>query len=301
MLQHPTWRHFPVLSLRLELKMLDSFRLPPFAGSMFRGVLGWALKEVCSPEVYSYVFETASDRPGQADASRPFILLPPTQARQLHAEQRFDVELKLLGQGCEYLPEFIEAIMIAGDGGLGKQRARFELSKIVVDDGVRSWVCFDVACGWESAYQPLPSALGAFIRLPHIEPGQVALVFETPTRLVSHGEPLESPDFAAVMRAMYRRLNALLDVHGGNQESLTLLGQLEALEQILVQHDVAWVDWERSSNRQQRRHLMGGMVGTSVYSGPFHREWLEILSVGQVLHLGKATTFGMGKYRLAFG
>ena len=278
--------------------MKDRFRLPPFAGSMFRGALGWALKKVCPPDVYSYLFETASDRPGQSDASRPFILCPPTEARDLEHGQRLAIELKLLGRGCEYLAEFIEAVMLAGDHGLGKQRAQFELTKILVHDGTHLWVCFDAVCGWDKAYQPLPSALGAFARVPATRPDQVTLVFETPTRLVWQGEPLKTPDFPFVMRALYRRLNALLSIHGAASDSLTLLGQMEELEEIWAQHEVQWVDWERRSNRQQRRHIMGGLVGASRYCGDFRHEWLTLLAAGQVLHLGKAATFGMGRYRL---
>lgn len=296
--RQPGWTHLPVLCLRMELRMQDHFRLPPFAGSTFRGARGWALKKVCPPPVYRYLFETASDRPGQTDASRPFILCPPTQGRDLKVGQRLSVELKLLGQGCEHLADFVEAVMLAGEHGLGKQKARFELVKIVVHDGTRPWVCFDAACGWEGAYQPMPSALGAFARVPFAVPDQLTLVFETPTRLVWQGEPLTTPDFPVVMRALYRRLNALLDVHGASSDSLTLLGQMEELEETWAQHDVEWMDWERRSNRQQRRHVMGGLVGTSTYHGHFRREWLELLAAGQVLHLGKATTFGMGRYRL---
>ena len=300
MLEHSTWLHFPVLVLTLELKMRESFKLPPFAGSMFRGVLGWALKEVCGPSLYSYLFETVSKNPGQADASRPFVLIPPLEARQLKAEERLVIELRLLGSGCEYLPEFIEALLLAGDNGLGRQKARFELSKILVDDGARKWVCFDSVVGWDGAYQPLPSALGAFLKLPIEFPSSLELRFETPTRLVYHGAPAESPDFVSLMRALYRRINGIVSVHSGECESLTLLGQTEELAAVFTEHEVEWVDWERTSNRQRRRHVMGGFVGAARYHGDFRPEWLALLKAGEILHIGKATTFGMGRYRVSW-
>lgn len=294
----PSWRHFPVHSLALELCMLDGFRLPPFAGSMFRGALGWALKKVCCPSDYSYLFETVSERPGQNDAARPFILIPPVDARDLRPGQRLTVELRLLGRGCDYLPEFTEAVMVAGDHGLGKQRARFELTKLLVHDGVRRWVAFDSVAGWEHAYQPLPSALGAFSRAPDLAQDRVSICYQTPTRLVRDGEPINSPEFATLMRALARRLNGLLGIHGAPALPISLLGQMSELEEIFAEHDVQWVDWERTSNRQKRRHIMGGLVGVSHYFGAFRREWLEMLLAGQVLHVGKATTFGMGSYRV---
>lgn len=280
--------------------MLDAFRLPPFAGSMFRGVLGWALKDVCSPQLYSYLFETISARPGQSDASRPFILVPPTQARRLKAGDRLTLELRLLGQGCDHLPEFIDAVIYAGDKGLGRGGARYELSKIVVRDGRRPWVCFDAMCGWDQAYQPLPSALGSFVRMPPNCPWRLQIVFDTPTRLVTGGTPSPEPSFEILMRALYRRLNVLLEVHGGETEQLTLLPYLHELGQIESFHQLEWVDWERTSNRQRQRHVMGGVVGVCEFRGDFLPEWLALLTAGEVLNIGKAATFGMGSYHVLY-
>ena len=121
---------------------------------------------------------------------------------------------------------------------------------------------------------------------------------DTPTRLVEHGQPVLDPEFAVVMKALYRRINALLEVHHGNDAGLSLLGELDELEEIEAETLVNWVTWERTSNRQNRRHAMGGLVGQCTYYGRFRPEWLEILAAGQLLHLGKAATFGMGGYRL---
>lgn len=294
----PTWQHFPVFWLRLEFVIEQNFRLPPFAGSMFRGLLGWSLKEVCSAELYAYLFETHSDRPRQSDASRPFILLPPMDARDLVAGHRFNLELRLLGNGCDYLAEFVEALQLAGERGLGSQGARFQLLKILVREGQRQWVCFDQDLGWEQAYQPLPSALGGFEQVLPLAPACIRLLFETPTRLVGEGSPSHMPSFELVMRALYRRINALLETHGGQAPTLTLLEDLDELRQIEGHYNLQWIDWERKSNRQRRRHTMGGFVGVCDFWGSFKPEWLGLLSVGEVLHLGKATTFGMGSYRL---
>jgi hypothetical protein len=43
---------------------------------------------------------------------------------------------------------------------------------------------------------------------------------------------------------------------------------------------------------------MGGIVGTVRYQGEIQATWLEWLEASRILHLGKATTFGMGAFRL---
>lgn len=288
----PQWYHFPVLVLRIELRMLDSFRLPPFAGSMFRGALGWALKEVCAPEVYSYLFETASDARGQSDGSRPFLLLPPLEMRNLRQGKRFSIDLRLWGNGTSFLPEFTEAVMLAGERGLGREKARFELTKVLVNEGRRQWVAYDENMGWERAYMPVPSALGAFGTAPQTQ--ELCVKFITPTRLVDEGSRAETPHFNILIRAAYRRLRSLLSLHGSVEKLPTLLPDIEQTHTIAASHHVEWTDWERTSQRQKRRHTMGGLVGASLFRGHFQPEWLSVLKACEVIHVGKATTFGMG-------
>ena len=297
-LQGPSWAQFPVQVLHFEFEMLQAFRLPPFPGSMFRGVLGWALREVCDKDDYAYLFETTSDRDGQQDAQRPFVLLPPFQVRELRRGDRFRIALKLLGRGCEYLPQFVEASRVAGQHGLGGERAQFEIVRIVAHEGERDWVAYDRGMGWSRVHFPLPTALGAFAPALGQDVPEIELEFCTPTRLVFHGAPVVTPDFHIVLRALFRRIDGLLQHHCGRNLEVDFRGDVAAAAQVISLHQVGWVDWERKSNRQQRRHIMGGVVGRSLYRGPLAPHWVELLGAGQVIHLGKATTFGMGAYRL---
>jgi hypothetical protein len=109
-----------------------------------------------------------------------------------------------------------------------------------------------------------------------------------------------APEFQLVYRALYRRLRALLEFHADLPGLGSLQDSLEELRQIQGVHRVQWEDWQRTSTRQGRRHSMGGLVGSSLFQGHFRPEWIELLKAGEILHLGKSTTFGMGRYRLSF-
>ena len=72
-----------------------------------------------------------------------------------------------------------------------------------------------------------------------------------------------------------------------------ILKEAETIE--TADNALRWHDWERYSTRQGVRMKMGGLVGEIRYSGnlgPF----LPFLKAGEVLHVGKGTSFGLGRY-----
>ena len=293
----PNWRHFPVLVLEFELEMCQSFLLPPFSGSMFRGCLGWALKEVCSDSDYRYLFETSSEESGQHDATRPFLLMPPIEQRSLRRGDRFEFSLHLFGRACDHVQSFVEAVKNMARRGLGSERAPFELRKIVVNDGPHRWVCFDQN---KQAYWPLPSALGSFVpESPALPVCELEIEFVTPTRFMHRGQRVFEPHFHILLRNAMRRLDGLLQHHGGHTLDADFRAEIAQAEEVIFQPaNVQWADWERTSQRQSRRHIMGGLVGTARYRGHIKPAWLDWLAASRILHLGKATTFGMGAFRL---
>ena len=58
-----------------------------------------------------------------------------------------------------------------------------------------------------------------------------------------------------------------------------------------------WYDWQRYSNRQQQSMHLGGAIG-DWHLGDLAPEHARALHIGQWLHLGKNTTFGLGRYTL---
>jgi len=56
-----------------------------------------------------------------------------------------------------------------------------------------------------------------------------------------------------------------------------------------------WYDWERYSSRQETRMRLGGLVGEVEFEGEL-AEFLPYLFLGELIHLGKGTSFGLGRY-----
>jgi CRISPR/Cas system endoribonuclease Cas6 (RAMP superfamily) len=64
-----------------------------------------------------------------------------------------------------------------------------------------------------------------------------------------------------------------------------------------VQNDLRWVDWERYSARQDSRMKLGGFTGTVTFEGELD-PFISLFQIGEHLHIGKATSFGLGKYQI---
>jgi hypothetical protein len=58
-----------------------------------------------------------------------------------------------------------------------------------------------------------------------------------------------------------------------------------------------WWDWTRYSARQKREMTLGGLLGHWTIEGDLKR-WLPLLWIGQWLHAGKNSTFGLGGFEL---
>lgn len=58
-----------------------------------------------------------------------------------------------------------------------------------------------------------------------------------------------------------------------------------------------WYDWNRYSSRQKKTMKLGGFLGTISFEGNL-REFLPFIKIGEYLHVGKACTFGLGRYEI---
>lgn len=134
-----------------------------------------------------------------------------------------------------------------------------------------------------------------------IPPDRVTVEFQTMTRLKSDGSVMSHPEFSTLVRALLRRESALAYFHHGVTLSLDYRSMIEGARSVRVESaNVRWVDWTRHSNRQRRSMNLGGLVGTVTYMGDL-RPFRELLALGQVTHVGKNTTFGLGRYHLVAG
>ena len=75
---------------------------------------------------------------------------------------------------------------------------------------------------------------------------------------------------------------------------------LAEAEKLSMRATLRWWDWQRYSARQQTTMNLGGLVGSFELSGDSEiiQKFLPLLKIGEWLHVGKGTTFGLGKYQV---
>jgi CRISPR/Cas system endoribonuclease Cas6 (RAMP superfamily) len=94
------------------------------------------------------------------------------------------------------------------------------------------------------------------------------------------------------------RISSLSYFHCGQPLQADFRGLIDRAAQVqLVNSQTRWEDWSRFSGRQHQRIELGGLIGRATYRGPL-AEYLPLLALGELVHVGKGTVFGNGQYQI---
>jgi CRISPR/Cas system endoribonuclease Cas6 (RAMP superfamily) len=74
-----------------------------------------------------------------------------------------------------------------------------------------------------------------------------------------------------------------------------LVGRAGEVEMIL--DETTWASFRRYSSFRGKSEPLEGVVGSAEYAGPLE-EFLPLLVMGGLAHVGKRAVFGLGRYRL---
>ncbi len=332
--------HFTFAQFQFVLTAADSIHLPAYKGSTLRGAFGHAfkkvvcvgrgrvcgsclLKEKC---VYSYVFET----PPPADTSRmrkypftphPFVILPPLEGKRTYKQnETVSFELTLIGRSIDYLPYFIYTFDELGKMGLGKGKGRYQLQEVkAIGQGEKRKVQ-DKRLKEEDEiliYSEIDKTLKNNFKVLKVDDlllyhprlsgppstfdhSPLTLSFITPTRLKFDGTLSSRVEFHVLLRNLLRRISLLSYFHCAKELDLDFKRLIEEAKGVTIQKEnLRWFDWERYSTRQETKMKMGGFVGSVTYEGNFD-EFIPFLLLGESIHVGKGTSFGLGKYKVEF-
>jgi len=260
------------------------------------------LKSRC---IYAYVFET----PPPEGASimnmhkyekipHPFIIEPPdgSGAKTILPGSLISFNLILIGRAINYLPYFIYTFDELGKIGIGKGRGRYRLKEVkTAKDGIIVYLESD-----KIIRNVEPDLIEILAFVPSNKIDNITLKFVTPLRMKYNRDLVVIPEFHILIRHLLRRLGLLYYFHCSSSSEPSwnhkeIINHAETIK--MISSSLRWFDWERYSSRQKTRMRLGGLVGEITYSGDL-KPFIYILKAGEVLHIGKNTSFGLGKYEI---
>ena len=311
---------------RFMLRATTTIQLSFYKGSALRGAFGSVFKrmvcfqpvdhprecDVCSLRrecPYGTTFENAlavgvEPLPGYAGIPHPFVLRPPLDRRRIYFEGDLLIfDLILVGRAIPMFPHFLSSFLELGKIGLGRRRGKFVVDSVfgveprtgkttlIYAEGrsVQDWdggVTFgEIQCAVDELRERLKE-------------NRICVEFVTPTRLISGGTLSNTVNFSVLLRSLLRRISGLCYFHCHERWDADFAGLVRQADEVASQPiSLRWADWERYSSRQKKRLPMGGVIGKIEYYGDLDL-FLPYLLLGTWLHVGKATTFGNGRYLL---
>lgn len=310
--------HLPLARYRFRILIEESIKLPDYAGSALRGAFGRALKDLsCVTKAkscegcillescnYPRLFEAHQTQhllqAGQDEYQNknkmpvPYIIEPDlNKHRVFSAGQILEFNMVLIGEDClAKLGLIIMAWKRVFSRGLRQQMGKGYLQTVAIarDNNV-----------YEEVYNSEFSLLTphqATLTLPNFDASaDYHLWLKTPLRIESKKSPIGEREMNAhfFLSSLYRRINTLNYYYFKNPLLTKLCEQKIDFSSIHDEKNIFWRDWTRYSSRQQQEMILGGLQGHYLLKALPSSVQLMIY-LGQWLHLGKETAFGLGYY-----
>lgn len=283
----------PIQRFRLLARVTRTLELPEFSGSMLRGAFGQVLRG--SP-LYPIVFEPKPPEQGEAaryaSSPPPYLIEPPPPGvRRLAIGDPLEFGLVLMGPALKHLPAILSAWATALEEPLGHFQGAASLVRVTDE---RGRTIFD------SGRMLLPDEdYRVDIAPAPPELAGVTLDFQTPLCLRHKGKYLGVRDLDAtqVLRAIVRRVVTACTFSMGTPLEPDYAKLFGHIDEIRLASQMRRVVWARYSSRQEQKMPLGGLLGRCRLDGPLQTLW-PCLVLGQWLHVGKETVFGLGHYRM---
>ncbi len=205
-------------------------------------------------------------------------------------------QLILFGRTIVYFNQYMQAFYALGIEGIGKEHAQYRIKSVT---NTQNESLFDNSAVYMKNYnvQTLDAYVKYRINEMNSLNSQNRLVFHTPATLKYQGKFLETYDMEAIWNAILRRIYMLECFEG-----LTFtVYDVEELKDItlpdIVEQKIRSISVQRYSSTQDRKMLLTGIKGI-IQVDLIPDQILPYFIAGELIHIGKNTSFGFGRYRV---
>ena len=243
--------------------------------------------------IFRFVFDTQP--PENTIRMRKYNKIPRpfTLSVVPEGDRTFIVNVKLFGDSIKYLPYFVNSFMTLGKIGLGRERTEFELGEVV--DVTSEKLLFKD--GKHTKNRPIARKFNLNLH-EGCNSEKVKINLISPLSIRKNGKELFRIDVVSFIMTMLRRIGNLCYFHQGIEIEIdykALKKKAAGLE--LIEDNTYPVNRNRFSTRQKRSISMGGLLGNFVVMGDLSGI-INYLKLGEIIHVGRGTTFGQGKFKM---
>lgn len=201
--------------------------------------------------------------------------------------------LILFGKTIVYFSQYMQAIFSLGQFGVGKNKSKFQI--VQVTNQKKEDLLFGDNIYMER-YEISTIRDYVIYRKRKIEERGFdgKMTFRTPLTLKSNGVFIDAFEMEAILKGVVRRI-FILDCFEGIEADQIEVDKLQIPE--IMDQRVRFAHVKRYSNRQKMSMQFHGIKG-EVNLISVEENVLEILLAGELIHIGKNTSFGFGKYIL---
>jgi hypothetical protein len=287
-----------------DFELLRNQQNAPHPFVLIPPMIGNPIRRIWKPDARIANGEPSEKRETQAPQIE--IIFPSDDRLCFNRGDKLRFGLLLMGRAIEYLPYIIYAVSCMARRGLGADRAPFELTEVfeILANKEKSKIYSGETgriVNHHSSSQSLHDLVTSRMQELAVvkESAAVKLRCLTPTRITEDGRLKKDMSFTLLMKNLWRRVTYAIGVHGDARAKLPYQELIERADSVETFSSIlAWDDWERYSNRQKRRMHLGGFIGEIEYAGAAIEELLPLIVAGEILHIGKNTAFGLGKFKI---
>jgi hypothetical protein len=210
--------------------------------------------------------------------------------KEFEENETFSFELTIFGNAIEYLSYFLYCFNELGKCGIGKNSGKYRMISVECVDS-RTVIYMDDKIFTEN------------IEVKTIEESNnigtnFILGFITPFRAVSNGRLIKEIDFEVVLKNLLRRVDLISYYHCGKKLEIDFKKIINISRNILIEEkSLKYFRWNRIASNNKQKVNMGGYTGYLKGKGDL-KDIITYLRLGEIFHIGKGCSFGMGKYKL---
>lgn len=294
------------VKLHFHLKILEDTILPKNKVSALRGGMGeMLLRANCIRDracgkcdfaseciVRRTMYSQLEIQPEfmQSNDSVGYVIECENYEEDFIAGEELSFQLVLFGKNIVYLNQYLQAITFLGMEGIGKYKSKYVVEYVT---NTKRKILVEGNNVYKQNYVVQTVSEYVQYRMQAVQK-ENTIVFHTPVTVKYKGQMMQQIDLEAIMAAIARRIYILDCFEGIVTDKTDITGHVPKV----ISQNVYTAAVERYSSTHDEKIRLHGICGSAMLEQPDQVAKI-LLYAGELIHIGKNTSFGFGRYSLS--